>query len=414
VTDVESPQGTTTALSLAHSPVAVQRLRDVPALVESFARIKRASALANQRIGELDAALAERIVTACDALLRGEHHEGFALPLIAAGGGTASNMNANEAIAELAERDHDPSAGPQVHPNDHVNRSQSSNDVYPTALKLTLHPLAVTAAERLEYLARTYRAKAEEFDGIERLGRTVWQDAVVVPISDTHRAQAAAMDRLAGGLRHAATALLRIPLGGTVLGTRAGSSTDFAEQAIAELRTSTGLDLQQSEDLVDAFAHSDSYAEVADAAARAALILRKISQDLRVLSSGPNAGLGELHLPRIQPGSSIMPGKVNPVIPNMVIHYTFGIQAASQVVADAVAFGEPDINVNGPAIAASLIPALQQLGEIVQLLDEHCVREMRWDLERVMDNTRGSYEAAMDVAAADGYDAAAREAVRHG
>lgn len=414
MTDVEIPAGTTTARSLATSPVRVPHLYDAPELVLSFARIKRAAALANQRTGELDAALAARIVTACDQVVAGEHHRTFALPLIAAGGGTASNMNANEAIAAIANSASKAASAALIHPNDHVNRSQSSNDVYPTALKLTLYPLALTAAERLERLARTYRAKAVEFDGIERLGRTVWQDAVVVPISDTHRAQADAMDRLAAGLRRAATAMLRIPLGGTVLGTRAGSTAEFAEHAIAELCEATGLELQQSENLVDAFAHSDSYAELAHAAARAALILRKISQDLRVLSSGPHAGLGELHLPRTQAGSSIMPGKVNPVIPNMVIHYSFGIQAASQVVDDAVAFGEPDINVNGPAIAAALCPALQQLGEIVQLLDEHCVQGMTWDLDQVMANTRGSYEGAMAIANTSGYDVAVEGALHHG
>ncbi|MGP9747064.1 lyase family protein [Brachybacterium sp. AOP29-B2-41] len=412
MTEVQSPVGATTARSLAHSPVVAQHLYDYPELVVSFARIKRAAALANQHLGALDPALAARIIGACDELIAGENHRSFALPIIAAGGGTASNMNANEAIALAANRDSADGETP-VHPNDHVNRAQSSNDVYPTALKLTLHPLTIAAAEQLERLAQTYRAKAAEFDGVERLGRTVWQDAVVVPISATHRGQADAMDRLAAGLRHAATTMLRIPLGGTVLGTRVGSSAEFAELAIAELRESTGLDLEQSPNLIDAFAHSDSYAEVAHAAARAALILRKVAQDLRVLSSGPRAGLGELHLPRTQAGSSIMPGKVNPVIPNMVIQYSFGIQAASQIVADAVAFGEPDINVNGPVITSALYPALHQLREIVQILDEHCVREMTWDLERVMANTQGSYEGAMGVAAASGYDAAVRETADH-
>jgi aspartate ammonia-lyase len=294
-----------------------------------------------------------------------------------------------------------------------VNRSQSSNDVYPTALKLTLHPIALAAARSLEQLAQTFRTKATEYDGFERLGRTVWQDAVVVPISDTHRAHAEALDRLASGLRRAAATMLFIPLGGTVLGTRAGSSLEFAKHAITELRRATSLDLRQSENLVDAFANSDSYADVAHAAARAALILRKISQDMRVLSSGPNAGLSELHLPRTQAGSSIMPGKVNPVIPNMVIHYSFGIQAASNVVEEAVAFGEPDINVNGPAVAAALYPALQQLSEIVINLDEHCVRGLSWDLDQVAENTRGSYEHAMRIAAASGYDVAADGAVHH-
>lgn len=404
--------GKTTELSLAHSPSATVKLYDVPEIIIALAQIKKASARANCTIGNMDQGTADRIIAACDELIEGRNHDAFVLPVIAAGGGTATNMNANEAIAIAASRlraddDEAPSPG-MIHPNDHVNMAQSSNDVYPTALKLTLYPMAIAAAEQLEKLAQTFRTKAAEYAGTERLGRTVWQDAVVVPISDTHIGQATAMERLASGIRHASHKLLRVQLGGTVLGTRVGSTIQFADAAIENLRQQTGLDLGSSENLIDAFAHSDVYAEVADSVGRAAVILQKISQDLRVLSSGPNAGLNELDLPEIQPGSSIMPGKVNPVIPNMVMHYAMGIRSASNTVADAVAFGEPDVNINGPVVTMALYPALHNLREATHLLDVHCVQGMSWNLEQTLANAEASYDGAIGSALVDGYDSATK------
>lgn len=403
--------GKTTELSLDHSPTKAIRLWDVPELIVALAQIKKAASRSNCTIGNMERGISARIIAACDDLIEGRNHEAFVLPVIAAGGGTATNMNANEAIAIAADRisTNGTDSSSPVHPNDHVNLSQSSNDVYPTALKLALYPLAIAAADQLDALANTFRDKAVQYEGENRLGRTVWQDAVVVPISDTHAGQASAMERLASNIRHASQKLLRIQLGGTVLGTRAGSSVEFANTALEYLRQQTGLDLSPSENLIDAFAHGDVYAEVADAVGRAAVILQKISQDLRVLSSGPNAGLNELDLPVIQPGSSIMPGKVNPVIPNMVMQYAMVIRSASLSVAEAVVFGEPDINVNGPAVALVLYPALNNLQEAVRLLDEFCVRDMHWNLEQTRANTYASYEEAIESALVSGYDSVARD-----
>ncbi|MBK1783776.1 lyase family protein [Prauserella cavernicola] len=403
-----APDGTT-ARSLAHSPTATLRLFDVPELIVALARVKHAAARANHENGLLPSTVAEPIEGAAQRFADGHDHDAFCLPVIAAGGGTATNMNANEAIAAAAR-----AGGVEVHPNDHVNLSQSSNDVYPTALKLALHPIAVAAADELARLAATFRIKAEEYASATRLGRTVWQDAVLVPIRDTHLGQAAAMQRLSDGLRTAARRLLAVQLGGTVLGTRAGSSQDFAERALGHLAGSTGLDLRPSESLTDAFAHSDVFSEVADAVARAGAVLHKIGQDLRVLSSGPVGGLRELTLPSIQPGSSIMPGKVNPVIPNMVIQASFGIRSASYAVSMAVAAGEPDINVNGPAVTASLYPALHALRENTAILNDHCVAGMVWNLDRLEEFKAGSYEDLMELARARGYDTASRSASTRG
>ncbi len=400
--------GRTTSLSLSHSPTKTIHLYDLPELVEAFAHVKQACARANGDLGLINPDTAQAITEATQTLLKGERHETFVLPVIAAGGGTASNMNANEAIAALA--DEAGAATEPVHPNNHVNRSQSSNDVYPTCLKIALHPVAMAAAAELDRLAETYEAKAAEYATASRLGRTVWQDAVIVPIRDTHHGHAAAMRRLADGLRSATAGLLKVQLGGTVLGTGAGAAEAFADSAIAHLVTATGLDIRPSDDLVDAFAHSDTFAAVADAAARAGAILFKLSNDLRILSSGPHAGLGELTLPAIQPGSSIMPGKVNPVVPNMVAQTSFGIRSAAYAVSMIVSAGEPDINVNGPAIAANLYPALHQLRESTAILNDSCVSGLTWNSARLEHYKDGSYEELIDMSASVGYD----EAARHG
>lgn len=400
--------GRTTSLSLSHSPTKTIHLYDLPELVEAFAHVKQACARANGDLGLISADTAQAIIEATQTLLKGERHETFVLPVIAAGGGTASNMNANEAIAALAAESG--TATEPVHPNNHVNRSQSSNDVYPTCLKIALHPVASAAAAELDRLAETYEMKAAEYATASRLGRTVWQDAVIVPIRDTHHGHAAAMRRLADGLRFATASLLKVQLGGTVLGTGAGAAEAFADSAIAHLATATGLDIRPNDDLVDAFAHSDTFAAVADAAARAGAILFKLSHDLRILSSGPHAGLGELTLPAIQPGSSIMPGKVNPVVPNMVAQTSFGIRSAAYAVSMIVSAGEPDINVNGPAIAANLYPALHQLRESTAILNDSCVSGLTWNSARLEYYKDGSYEELIDMSASVGYD----EAARHG
>ncbi|PSL00870.1 aspartate ammonia-lyase [Murinocardiopsis flavida] len=398
--------GKVTALALDNSPATGMGLQDVPALVSAFAQVKIAAARANRGLATVDEHRADAIVAAAAEVAAGRHMRHFPLRVIAAGGGTATNMNVNEVVAARATELASAERRVDVHPNDHVNRSQSSNDVYPTAVKLTLIPLVRAVAAELRRLAGGFDRQAHEHSGLLRLGRTGWQDAVAVPVAATHRGHAHAMRRLAGQLDDAERELHAIPLGGTVLGTGSGAPDGFAESALSHLRELTGRDLRRSEDLTDAFAHSDTYSLVADTAARTAAVLFKICQDLRILSSGPHGGLAEVALPQLQPGSSIMPGKNNPVIPNMVLQTGFSVRAAAYAVSMAVSAGEPDINLNGPAVVANLVPALDELQATIAVLNDKCVSGLRWNPDRLDTLRRGAYDRLIAVAEESGYEAA--------
>lgn len=399
--------GKVTSLALANSPASGLRLRDLPEFVRAFAEVKLAAARANQDLGVLDEVRARAIVQAATEVARGDLLEHFPLRVIPTGAGTATNMNVNEVLAARATQLLPQDCELTVHPNDHVNRSQSSNDVYPTATKVLLARQALMVSAALRTLARSYNRLAEEYAGVERMGRTAWQDAVVVPVSATHRSHAAAAERFADQFEAAANSLHLVQLGGTVLGTGVGAPDGFALAAIKQLADITGLPLRQSANYVDSFVHSDGYSALADTAARCSTILFKQCEDFRILSSGPNGGLSELTLPKLQPGSSIMPGKVNPVVPNLVIQASFSIRAAAVAVGMAVASGEPDINANSPAVVASLSPALTELASVIHVLVEKCLDGLQWNRDRLAQLGSHPFDARIVDAETDGYDAVA-------
>lgn len=405
---VEAPLwGKVTSLALQNSPALGLRLYQLPDFIKAFAEVKLAAARTNCRLGLLDTTRTNAISKAAIEVAEGGLLEQFQLRVVATGGGTSTNMNVNEVLATRAMQLLPAGTSLTIHPNDHVNRSQSSNDAYPTAARILLARQALDVAAALRSLAGSFYRLAERHAGLERMGRTGWQDAVLVSVPEIHRAQAIVAERFADQFDVAAQTLFAVPLGGTVLGTGVGAPAGFASEVAAELATVTGLPLYSSPSLIDAFAHSDRYSVLADTTARYGSILYKLSHDLRVLSSGPNGGLSELILPKLQPGSSIMPGKVNPVVPSMVGQVSFSIRAAATAVSLAVAGGEPDFNSNTPSIVASLSPALTELTSVLPVLQEKCVDGLEWNKERLAALAALPFDARITQAEEAGYDAIA-------
>ncbi len=379
-------------------------LSQCPELLRAYAQVKAAAARANVRLGVLDPRRGTVIGQACREIAAGGLAEQFPSPLLLGGGGTSTNMNLNEVIAARANRLL-AGQGLIVHPNDHVNASQSTNDTYPTAMALAMLDLVRAPERALTGLAASFDAKAAEFDGLRRLGRTCLQDAASVSVGATHRAHAHAVRRVRDGLRTAVDSFLAVPLGATAVGTGAGAPEGYAALAVSELAAGTGLDLVPAADLCDALAHLDGYSAAASAAVRAAMTLAKIAADFRLLSSGPAGGLGELSLPEVQAGSSIMPGKVNPVIPEYVMQLAHRIRGCALTVDLAVAAGELELNVMEPVITDAMTTVLPDLAAAADALDRGCVQGLRWNEDRVLRLAAHAYDGWIADAAVGGYDA---------
>ena len=413
--DVEVPAealyGAHTVRALESFPVGGPRLRDRPDLLRALARVKIAEARANAAQGLLAPGVADAIVAAAREVVAGEHAHGFPLPVVQGGGGTSTNMNVNEVLAnranELLGRPRGTYA--PVHPNDHVNRSQSTNDVVPTAIQLAVLETGATAVAALGHLAETLGRKAADRPDRLRLGRTCLQDAVPLTTGQTHGGQAAGVARTRDGLRSALEGLLAVPLGATVLGTGIGAPPGHAGVVVSLLAEETGLPLVPATDLFDALAHFDPYLEVVHALDRAMLVVAKIAADLRLLSSGPVGGLGELALPSLQPGSSAMPGKVNPVLPELVLQVSYDVRGAVTTVEAAVAGGELELNVMEPVIARRLLEALDDAASVTRAFADRCVAGLEWVDAALSRSLRGSLGSAVERAVEAGYETALRE-----
>lgn len=394
--------GRQTELGIANFGPGRRRFGDVPALVRNYAAVKSAAAQANAEIGVLDPSIADAIVKATREIADGQHDEQFATALVLGGGGTTTNMNVNEVIAARASQ----IAGQPVHPNDHVNASQSTNDTYPTAMALTVLELAGPALAAAYRLVLAFEAKGREYADTVRLGRTCLQDAVTLTVGQTHRSHATALRRTIDGLRTAVTELTAVPLGATVLGSEIGAPEGYRELAVSGLAELTGRPLTSNDDLFDALAHLDPYAAIASAGARVAITMAKIAADLRLLSSGPGGGIAEVTLPAVQAGSSIMPGKINPAIPEYVMQLSYRIRGASHTVEAAVAAGELELNIMEPVIVDALIDILDDLASSATVFAERCVTGLTWDGARLQSNADAGFDRWVTLAAEEGYDVA--------
>jgi aspartate ammonia-lyase len=403
----EALYGAQTARAVANFPIS--GLRADPAFIDAVVRIKRAAASVHKATGRLDAKRADAIIAAADAVLGGAHRDEFVVDVFQAGAGTSLNMNVNEVLANLASRAMGGALGSYapVHPNDHVNMAQSTNDVIPTAIRLAALAALVPALSSIDQLARTLRSRAEEFDGLVKAGRTHLQDAMPIRLGQEVGAWAGSLERGVRRVRAAADFLLDLGIGGTAVGTGVNSEVDYAERIVDELRPLTGLPVRLGADRVQLMQSMGDVAGLSAAWRTLAIDLGKISSDLRLLASGPRTGLDELRLPAVQPGSSIMPGKVNPSIPEMVNQVVFQVMGHDATVNAAAEQGQLQLNVMMPVIAHNLLSAIRILGNAARTLDERCVREMQPNREMLSYWVERSAALATALAPKIGYAAAA-------
>jgi fumarate hydratase class II len=389
--------GGETRKAVANFPVSGE---PIPAPVARWlGRIKAAAARVNAELGLLDEEKAERIAAAGDAIAAGEHDDQFPIDVFQTGSGTSSNMNANEVIASLA--------GDDVHANDDVNMGQSSNDVFPSAVHLAaLGELEHDLLPALEQLATALEAKAREFDDVVKSGRTHLMDAVPVTLGQEFAGYAAQAREGIARVRDSQARLGRIPLGGTAVGTGLNTHPEFAERVRALLAADTGLEISAPADPFEAQAARDGLVEASGALKTVAVSLTKIANDLRLMGSGPRAGLAEIFLPELQKGSSIMPGKVNPVIPEVVT------QVGAQVIGNDAAItvgglqGHFELNVFVPMMARNLLQSIALLAAASRLLDEKCVAGIEANREQCERYAELTLSAATALNPYIGYDKA--------
>lgn len=346
-----------------------------PTMIKSLALIKKACAMANRRAGTLQPAKADAIMAACDKVLAGEYVDQFILDPIQGGAGTSLNMNANEVIANIAIELLGGEKGDYslVHPNDDVNRGQSTNDVIPTAGKLTALFLLQDLYKSLQALKEAFAQKGVEFDSVLKMGRTQLQDAVPIRLGQEFKAYATALERGLRRIRSAAVEMTSINMGGTAIGTGVNASASYSRHIAEDLSRLTGFSFTQAADLIDATQNIDSFAAVSGSLKDCAIALSKISNDLRLMSSGPRTGLEEINLPAKQNGSSIMPGKVNPVIPEVVSQVAFRIVGNDTCIAMAVEAGQLELNAFEPVVFYSLFQSIDTLREAADTLRINCV-----------------------------------------
>ncbi len=344
-------------------------------LIIALGQVKKAAALANKDCGILDAKIADAICFACDEVIKGKYDDQFISDLIQGGAGTSVNMNANEVIANVAleHLGHEKGNYAIVHPNNHVNCSQSTNDAYPTAFRLALYYKMETFCVIMQNLKDSFAKKGEEFKDVLKMGRTQLQDAVPMTLGQEFNAFSTTVGEDIARLREAQQLVLEVNMGATAIGTKVNAPEGYPELCVSYLAKETGLKLILSPDLIEATSDTGAYVQIMSTIKRAAIKISKICNDLRLLSSGPRAGLNEINLPARQPGSSIMPGKVNPVMPEVVNQTCFYVIGQDLTVTLAAEAGQLQLNVMEPVIGFALFTSLDYLGNSLKALIEKCI-----------------------------------------
>uniref|UniRef100_A0AAU2JV85 Fumarate hydratase class II n=1 Tax=Streptomyces sp. NBC_00049 TaxID=2903617 RepID=A0AAU2JV85_9ACTN len=394
-----------TQRAVENFPISGQRLER--AHIEALARIKAAAALVNARLGVVDQDVADAIRSAAAEVASGRWDDHFPVDVFQTGSGTSSNMNTNEVIATLAtER-----LGREVHPNDHVNASQSSNDVFPSSIHIAA-TAAVTGEliPALKHLAAALELKAAEFAGVVKAGRTHLMDATPVTLGQEFGGYAAQIRYGIERLRAALPRLAELPLGGTAVGTGINTPPGFSAAVIAEVAADTGLPLTEARDHFEAQGARDALVETSGMLRTIAVSLTKISNDLRWMASGPRTGLAEINLPDLQPGSSIMPGKVNPVIPEAVLMVAAQVMGNDATVAVAGAAGNFELNVMLPVMARNLLESIRLLGSASALLADRTIDGITANTARAREYAESSPSVVTPLNRYIGYEEAAKVA----
>lgn len=381
-----------------------------PELVKALAMVKAAAAKANHKQGLLSDDKANAIIDACADLIAGEHHEQFIVDLIQGGAGTSTNMNANEVIANigLAKMGFESGEYEHLHPNNDVNRSQSTNDVYPSAARLAIIFAAQPLREAVAKLEQSLAAKGEEFSDILKMGRTQMQDAVPMTLGQEFAAFASDLGGETSRIDHSCRQLCEINLGGTAIGTGINAPSGYANMAVSELADISGLRVRLAENLVAASADMGAFLTFSGTLKRLAIKLSKLSNDLRLLSSGPRTGFNEINLPAVQPGSSIMPGKVNPVIPEAMNQTAFQIMGTDMSITMAAEAGQLQLNAMEPLIVYNLLNNARMLEKSIRMLDELCIQGITANRERCAQHVESSIGIVTALVPHIGYDNASR------
>ncbi|HLU70807.1 MAG TPA: class II fumarate hydratase [Nonomuraea sp.] len=376
-----------------------------PSHIAALGLVKAVAAEVNGELGVIDKDLAEAIAQAAADVAENEHDAHFPVDVFQTGSGTSSNMNANEVIATLAEE----RLGRAVHPNDHVNASQSSNDVFPTSIRVaTATEVSFHLLPSLEHLAAALRAKALQFEDVVKAGRTHLMDATPVTLGQEFGGYATQIEHGVVRVRQALGHVLELPLGGTAVGTGINTPPGFAEKAVAKLREATGIDFRVATDRFEAQSTQDSIVELSGQLKVVAVSLNKIANDLRWMGSGPRAGLGEINLPDLQPGSSIMPGKVNPVIPEATMMVAAQVIGNDAAITFAGASGSFELNVQLPVIARNILESVRLLATISRLLADRCVSGITANVDRLREYAESSPSIVTPLNKYVGYEEAAR------
>jgi aspartate ammonia-lyase len=401
--------GPQTARAVANFAISGTSISTLPDLVVALALVKLAAARTNRKLGDLPAHKADAIELACLEISAGQLHDQFVVDVFQGGAGTSTNMNANEVIAnralELLGRmrgEYD-----QLHPNNDVNLSQSTNDVYPTAMRLAVYSSAAGLSESLVRLAEAFEAKSAEFDDILKLGRTQLQDAVPMTLGQEFGAFAITIREDVSRIAEISRLLLEINLGGTAIGTGINADPAYSRLVVAELAEVTKLPLATAPNLVEACWDTGSFVLFSGMLKRTAVKLSKISNDLRLLSSGPRGGFGEINLPPMQPGSSIMPGKVNPVIPEVTSQVAFQVVGADLSITLASEAGQLQLNAMEPLIVFNLLTSIKLLCNAVNTLNEKCIAGITANPLKCAEHLDRSTALATALTPIVGYDMAA-------
>jgi aspartate ammonia-lyase len=367
--------GIQTLRALENFNISGIRLSAYPVFIEAITLVKMAAAKANRDLGQLPDELCDAILKASEEILNKHFHNHFVVDMIQGGAGTSTNMNANEVIANRALEilGHRKGEYQYCHPNNHVNMSQSTNDVYPTSIRIALVKSNETLVKVLSGLVGAMQKKETEFAGILKMGRTQLQDAVPMTLGQTFGAFSTTLDEEVERLNSNVKLFLEVNMGGTAIGTGLNAEPGYSDKVVHYLRELTGYDIKLAPNLVEATQDAGAYVMYSSAVKRLAIKLSKICNDLRLLSSGPRAGLHEINLPPMQPGSTIMPGKVNPVIPEVVNQVAFKVIGNDLTISFAAEAGQLELNVMEPVIVQSLFESIEMLKNGMETLRTRCI-----------------------------------------
>jgi aspartate ammonia-lyase len=398
--------GVQTLRALENFNISGVTLSFYPVLIEALAMVKKAAALANNELGLLSKPITDAIVQACDEIINGKFHSHFVVDMIQGGAGTSTNMNANEVIANRALEilGYEKGDYQHCHPNNHVNLSQSTNDAYPTSVKIALINSNKKLTEVLQELVQSFRNKAKEFSQIIKMGRTQLQDAVPMTLGQEFEAYAVMLNEEVQRLEQNVKLFLEVNMGATAIGTGINSHPDYSETVINHLDDVTGLSIVLADNLVEATQDTGAFIMYSSAVKRLAVKLSKICNDLRLLSSGPRTGIHEINLPPMQPGSSIMPGKVNPVIPEVMNQIAFKVIGNDLAVTMAAEGGQLELNVFEPLIVQSLFESIEMLKNGMMTLKVRCIDGITANVERCRELVEGSIGIVTALNPALGYE----------